>query len=90
MKNKNKMKKLVVLLAAAALFSCKKEDPQQNLCDCVDVTYQLGNNYSGWHEIERSNVTKKDGWKHGETEEWIVTYQYSMSTQKFKRVTECK
>jgi hypothetical protein len=36
MKNKNKMKKLVVLLAAAALFSCKKS----YTCECTD-TYKV-------------------------------------------------
>jgi hypothetical protein len=104
MKNKNKMKKLVETVYKAQLalqltimsiafmvllFSCKKENPQPTLCDCVDVTYVLGNNNAGWIETERTSITKKDCWKHGETEEWTWTHQWH-PPKYYKRVTECE
>ncbi len=80
---------MILTALVIAFTSCKKEDPQAALCDCVDVTYQLGNNNAGWIETERTTPIKTDCWKNGETEEWTWTHQWQ-PPKYYKRVTECE
>jgi hypothetical protein len=78
----------LIILAALALFSCKKETPQPTNCQCREVTYVQGNQ-GYWTEQSSTAPTTMNCSANGTiTDSWSV--QSPAWTTNYKKQIVCE